>query len=40
MVSEGKVKTYDMAKMMGKADVVERGAASTTEMADAIIAKL
>ena len=40
VVSEGKVKTYDMAKMTGKADVVERGAASTTEMADAIIAKL
>ena len=40
VVSEGKVKTYDMAKMTGKADVVEKGAASTTEMADAIIAKL
>ena len=40
IVSEGKVKTYDMAKMTGKADVVEKGAASTTEMADAIIAKL
>ena len=32
--------TYDMMKMRGKADVVENGAASTTEMADAIIAKL
>ncbi|MEA3286077.1 MAG: isocitrate/isopropylmalate family dehydrogenase [Candidatus Marinimicrobia bacterium] len=40
VVSEGKVRTYDMAKMTGKADVVEKGAASTVEMADAIIAKL
>ena len=40
VVSEGKVKTYDMAKMPGRADVVEKGAASTTQMADAIIAKL
>jgi len=40
VVAEGKVKTYDMAKMAGRADVVEKGAASTTQMADAIIAKL
>ncbi|MBC8191429.1 MAG: isocitrate/isopropylmalate dehydrogenase family protein [Candidatus Marinimicrobia bacterium] len=40
VVAEGKVRTYDMAKMAGRADVVEKGAASTTEMADAIIAKL
>jgi 3-isopropylmalate dehydrogenase len=40
VVSEGKVRTYDMLKMTGKADVVEKGAASTTQMADAIIAKL
>ncbi|MBT4033303.1 MAG: isocitrate/isopropylmalate dehydrogenase family protein [Candidatus Marinimicrobia bacterium] len=40
VVAEGKVQTYDMAKMTGRADVVEKGAASTTEMADAIIAKL
>ena len=40
VVAEGKVRTYDMAKMTGKADVVEKGAASTTQMADAIIAKL
>jgi hypothetical protein len=37
---DGKVKTYDMAKMTGKADVVEKGAASTMKMANAIIAKL
>jgi isocitrate/isopropylmalate dehydrogenase len=40
VVSEGKVRTYDMAKMAGRADVVEKGAASTKEMANAIIAKL
>ena len=40
VVAEGKVRTYDMAKMAGRADVVEKGAASTTQMADAIIAKL
>ena len=40
VVAEGQVRTYDMAKMTGKADVVEKGAASTTQMADAIIAKL
>jgi len=40
VIAEGKVRTYDMAKMAGKADVVEKGAASTEQMADAIIAKL
>ncbi|MBE0652125.1 MAG: isocitrate/isopropylmalate dehydrogenase family protein [Bacteroidales bacterium] len=40
VVQEGKVRTYDMLKMTGKADVVEKGAASTDEMADAIIANL
>ena len=40
VVSEGNVKTYDMAKMTGKADVVDKGAASTIEMAEAIISKL
>ncbi len=40
VVVEGKVRTYDMAKMTGRADVVEKGAASTIEMADAIIVKL
>lgn len=40
VVLEGKVKTYDMAKMTGKADVVDKGAASTIEMAEAIISKL
>ena len=40
IVSEGKVKTYDMAKMTGIPDVVDKGAASTVEMAEAIISKL
>ncbi|PLW94139.1 MAG: 3-isopropylmalate dehydrogenase [Marinilabiliales bacterium] len=40
VVEEGKVRTYDMMKMSGRADVVDNGAASTKTMADAIIAKL
>ncbi len=40
VVVEGKVRTYDMAKMAGRSDVIEKGAASTTQMADAIIAEL
>ncbi|RUA28359.1 MAG: isocitrate/isopropylmalate dehydrogenase family protein [Bacteroidetes bacterium] len=40
VISEGKVRTYDMMKMSGRPDVIEKGAASTQQMADAIIAKL
>jgi len=40
VISEGKTRTYDMMKMAGKPDVVEKGAASSTQMADAVIAKL
>jgi len=40
VITEGKVRTYDMMKMRGTADVVKKGAASTKEMAEAIIAKL
>ena len=40
VVGEGKVRTYDMLKMTGKPDVVEKGAASTRQMADAVISKL
>lgn len=40
VIAEGTVRTYDMMKMHGMADVVKHGAASTREMADAIIAKL
>lgn len=40
VIAEGKVRTYDMLKMKGRQDVIEKGAASTTQMADAIIEKL
>lgn len=40
VVSEGKVRTYDMAKMPGSADVIEKGAASTIQMTDAVIGQL
>ena len=40
LVEEGKVMTYDMMKLPGKPDVFSKGAASTSQMADAIIAKL
>ncbi len=40
VVSEGNVRTYDMMKLRGAPDVVEKGAASTSQMTGAIIAKL
>lgn len=40
VIAEGKVRTYDMMKMTGKPDVIEKGAASTQQMADAIIEKI
>lgn len=40
VVREGKVLTYDMAKMKGAPDVVTKGAASTIQMTDAIIDRL
>ena len=40
VVEEGKVRAYDMLKLKGAQDVLEKGAASTTEMTDAIIAAL
>ena len=40
VIAEGKVRTYDMMKMSGKPDVVEKGAASTEQMTEAIIEKL
>jgi 3-isopropylmalate dehydrogenase len=40
VVEEGKVKTYDMMKLPGTPDAISKGAASTSQMADAIIAKL
>lgn len=40
VVSEGQVRTYDMARMSGGDDVLKRGAASTSEMTAAIIKAL
>jgi 3-isopropylmalate dehydrogenase len=40
VIVEGKVRTYDMMKMQGKPEVLQNGAVSTVQMADAIIAKL
>ncbi|HNX13151.1 MAG TPA: isocitrate/isopropylmalate family dehydrogenase, partial [Paludibacteraceae bacterium] len=40
VVAEGKIRAYDMLKMKGTPEVITQGAASTTQMADAIIAKL
>jgi 3-isopropylmalate dehydrogenase len=40
VIIEGKVRTYDMMKMTGRPEVIMNGAASTTQMTDAIIAGL
>lgn len=40
VILEGKVRTYDMMKMAGRADVIKNGAASTRQMTDAIISNL
>ena len=40
VVSEGKVRTYDMLMMKGNANVVNKGAASTEELSNEIIKKL
>ncbi|MBT4408584.1 MAG: isocitrate/isopropylmalate dehydrogenase family protein [Bacteroidetes bacterium] len=40
VIEDGKVKTYDMMKMTGKSTVLDAGAASTDEMADAVIEAL
>ena len=40
VVTEGKVYTYDMKKMPGGPRVIDKGAATTGQVADAIIAKL
>ncbi len=40
VIAEGKVRTYDMMKMTGTQDVVTKGAASTIQMTDAVIAKM
>jgi 3-isopropylmalate dehydrogenase len=40
VIEEGKVKTYDMMKLKGGADVFKHGACSTQQMTDAIISNL
>lgn len=40
VIEEGKVRTYDMLKLKGGADVFEKGAATTQQMTDAVIKKL
>ncbi len=40
VIAEGKTRSYDMLKLKGSQDVLDRGAASTTEMTDAIISAL
>jgi 3-isopropylmalate dehydrogenase len=40
VINEGKVRTYDMMKMSGRPDVIQKGAASTEQITDAIIANL
>jgi 3-isopropylmalate dehydrogenase len=40
VIADRKVQTYDMLKMQGKPDVTEKGAATTQQMAQAIISKL
>ena len=40
VVADGKVRTYDMMRLTGRQDVLDQGACSTTQMTDAIIAKL
>ncbi len=40
VVAEGKVRAYDMMKLKGSQDVLNQGAASTKQMADAVIAAL
>lgn len=40
VIADGKVRTYDMLRLVGGPDVIAQGAASTAQMTDAIIAKL
>jgi 3-isopropylmalate dehydrogenase len=40
VIQEGKIKTYDMLKLKGSSDVLRKGAASTTQMTDAVISML
>ncbi len=40
VIEEGKVKTYDMMKLRGGADAIDKGAATTQQITDEIISKL
>jgi 3-isopropylmalate dehydrogenase len=40
VIARGEVRTYDMMRMQGNPDVIKKGAASTAQMTDAIIAEL
>lgn len=40
VIAEGKVRTYDMMRMVGGPDAISKGAATTHQMTDAIIDKL
>jgi len=40
VISEGKVRTYDMMKLRGSQNVINNGAATTSEMVDEIIRNL
>ena len=40
VVAEGRVRTYDMMRVPGGPDAIARGAATTSQMTDAIIARL
>ena len=40
VIKDGKVRTYDMMKMTGREDVIEKGAASCEQMGDAVINKV
>jgi 3-isopropylmalate dehydrogenase len=40
VIAEGKVRTYDMLRLPGRQEVLNEGAATTTQMTDAVIANL
>ena len=40
VIAEGRVRTYDMARLPGAPDVLDKGAASTQQMTDTIISNL
>ncbi len=40
VITEGKVRTYDMLKLVGGPNVIDEGAATTHEITDAIIARM